>query len=174
MRSLTALKWAFSAAALIAYPLLLHAAAAGELEEPARTAVALGPILLVGLWLAAVSRFRWWWLGGSGVAVVAVAFLHARHVDVSLAYGVPHAAIYLFLLVLFGRSLAPGREALVTRFARQIHGGLPPELESYTRRVTWAWCGFFAAMLALSALLYLSAPLAAWSLFVNVLNFPLL
>ena len=173
-RSLTALKSTLAVLVLVGYPFLLHAAAAQELGEPARTAVAIGPILLAGLWLAAVSRFRWWWLAGSGLAVAAIAFLHGRHVDVSLAYGVPHAAAYLFLLALFGRSLAPGREALITRFARHIHGGLPPELVSYTRRVTWAWCLFFAANVATSALLYLFAPVAAWSLFVNVLNFPLL
>jgi uncharacterized membrane protein len=173
-RSLIGLKWALSAAAVVGYPLLLHAAAAQELGEPARTAVAIGPILLAGIWLAAVSRYRWWWLAGSGLAVAAVAFLQGRHIDVSVAYGVPHAAAYLFLLSLFGRSLLAGREALVTRFARRIHGGLPPELVSYTRRVTWAWCLFSAANLATSALLYLFAPVAAWSLFVNVLNFPLL
>lgn len=172
-RSLVGLKWALTAAVLIAYPLLLHAAAAKEIAEPLRTAVAIGPILLAGLWLTAVSR-RWWWLAASGLAIAVIAFLQTRHLDVSLAYGVPHGAIYLFLLALFGRSLAPGREALITGFARHLHGGLPPELETYTRRVTWVWCLFFAANLAASALLYLFAPVAAWSLFVNVLNFPLL
>jgi uncharacterized membrane protein len=39
--------------------------------------------------------------------------------------------------------------------------------------VTVAWCCFFVAQLLGSALLFLFAPLAAWSLFVNVLNVPL-
>lgn len=173
-RFLTGLKWTLSALALVGFPLLFHAAAAHEIQEPARTAVAVGPILLAGLWLAAGSRPRWWGVAGVGLAAAAVVFLHTRSVDLSFAYGVPHAAAYLFLLVLFGRSLVPGREALITGFARRLRGGLSPELVSYTRRVTWAWCLFFAANLAASALLYHFASLSAWSLFVNVLNFPLL
>lgn len=87
---------------------------------------------------------------------------------------VPHAAIYLFLLGLFGRTLVRGREALITAVARRIHGTLKPEIEAYTRRVTFAWCCFFAGQLAVSASLFAWAPLATWSLFVNVLNLPLL
>lgn len=89
-------------------------------------------------------------------------------------FAVPHAAIYLILLGLFGRTLAPGREPLVTAIARQIHGKLEPDIERYTRRVTQAWCMFFAAQLIVSALLFARAPLETWSLFVNVLNVPLL
>lgn len=86
----------------------------------------------------------------------------------------PHAAAYTFLLAVFARSLLPGREPLITRFARQIHGGLPVYLVSYTRHVTKAWCVFFAGMLIVSALLHHFASLSAWLLFINVLNLPLL
>jgi uncharacterized membrane protein len=88
-------------------------------------------------------------------------------------YGLPHAAAYLFLLWLFGRTLVRGREPLVTRLARSVRGALPPELEAYTRRLTLAWCAFFAAQLAVSALLLGLGLVQAWSLFVNVLNLPL-
>lgn len=87
--------------------------------------------------------------------------------------GVPHAAAYLFMLWLFGRTLAPGREPIVTRLARSVRDTLPPELEAYTRRLTAAWCVFFAAQLAVSALLLGLGAVDAWSFFVNVLNFPL-
>jgi uncharacterized membrane protein len=40
--------------------------------------------------------------------------------------------------------------------------------------VTVAWCVFFAAQLIASALLFALAPLNAWSLFINLLNLPLL
>ena len=46
-------------------------------------------------------------------------------------------------------------------------------MEAYTRKLTIAWCVFFAAQLALSALLLHLGRLESWSLFVNVLNFPL-
>jgi uncharacterized membrane protein len=88
--------------------------------------------------------------------------------------GVSHAACYLFLLWYFGRSLAPGREAVATRLARRVHGNLEPGMELFTRRVTVAWCFFLAAQLIVSALLLALAPLPAWSLFVNLLNLPLL
>lgn len=87
--------------------------------------------------------------------------------------GVPHAAVYLYLLWLFGRTLHRGTEPLITRLARQVRGGLSPAMERYTRRLTRAWCVFFAAQLVASALLFALAPLEIWSLFVNVLNFPL-
>lgn len=88
--------------------------------------------------------------------------------------GITHAAAFLALLWFFGRTLLGGREALITRLARSVHGALPPEIAAFTRRVTIAWCVFFASQVLLSALLLAFAPFEAWSLFVNVLNLPLL
>jgi uncharacterized membrane protein len=90
-----------------------------------------------------------------------------------LAPAVPHAAIYLFLLWMFGRTLVRGSEPLITRVARRVHDVLMPEIEAYTRRVTQAWCCFFAAQILVSALLFALAPLDIWLLFVGVLHFPL-
>ena len=90
------------------------------------------------------------------------------------ALAVMHAAIYSCLLWGFGRTLLRGREALITGVARRVHGSLAPEIEAYTRRVTLAWCGFFAAQIIVSGLLLALAPLGTWSLFVTVLNVPLL
>ena len=88
--------------------------------------------------------------------------------------GLPHALIYLGLLAMFGATLRPGRDALVTGLARRMYDAVPAEMAIYTRRVTWAWCAFFVAQLATSLILFLVGPLAAWSFFVNVLNLPLL
>jgi len=88
--------------------------------------------------------------------------------------GISHAAVYLFLLWYFGSTLARGREAVITRLARRVHGALPPDMERFTRRLTVVWCAFFAAQLIASALLFAFAPLSAWSLFINLLNLPLL
>jgi uncharacterized membrane protein len=62
---------------------------------------------------------------------------------------------------------------LITRLANHVHGELPAEIARYTRRVTWAWCGFFAAMVLASMLLFLLEPLPVWSVFNNLLNLPL-
>jgi hypothetical protein len=88
--------------------------------------------------------------------------------------GVTHAAAYLILLWYFGRTLRSGREPLITRLARSVHGSLPPEIAAFTRRVTAAWCVFFAAQVLLSLLLLALAPFDIWSTFVNLLNLPLL
>ena len=87
--------------------------------------------------------------------------------------GVPHAVVYVYLLWLFGRTLRRGAEPLITRLARQVRGSLSPAMEAYTRRLTLAWCTFFAGQLAASALLLALAPLEVWSFLINVLNLPL-
>lgn len=87
--------------------------------------------------------------------------------------GLPHAAAYLFMLWLFGRTLLRGREPIITRIARRVRGTLAPEMETYTRKLTAAWCVFFAGQLAASALLLGLGSVERWSFFVSVLNFPL-
>jgi uncharacterized membrane protein len=81
--------------------------------------------------------------------------------------------MFLALAAWFGGSLRPGREALVTRFARRTEGSLSPEGLAYTRSVTLAWSLFCATMAGTSTLLYFLAPVEAWSLFANLLSLPL-
>jgi uncharacterized membrane protein len=78
-----------------------------------------------------------------------------------------HASTNLAFAVLFGRTLARGREPLVTTFARLVHGELPPEVCRYTRAATVAWTLFFAAMFAASSAVYLAAGAMAWSVLAN-------
>lgn len=87
--------------------------------------------------------------------------------------GVTHAVVHSALIVFFGGSLLKGREPLVTIFMRRIRGTLQPELVRYGRQVTILWCICSAAQLATSAALLLTAPLATWSFFINVLSLPL-
>ncbi len=84
-----------------------------------------------------------------------------------------HWVIYSSLLVTFALTLRPGREPLITAIARKMHGAIPDEMVVYTRRVTIAWCCFFAAQLSTSIALFLFAPLVVWSFFVNILDIPL-
>jgi hypothetical protein len=84
-----------------------------------------------------------------------------------------HWAIYGGLLSTFALTLRPGRDALITTMARRLHGPISDELVVYTRRVTIAWCCFFATQLVTSITLFLFAPLVVWSFFVNVLDIPL-
>jgi hypothetical protein len=50
---------------------------------------------------------------------------------------------------------------------------LRPDIAVYTRRVTFAWCCFFAAQLAVSLTLFFFASMVVWSFYVNVLDLPL-
>jgi hypothetical protein len=115
-------------------------------------------------------------LSADGWAGIAPASGPGQLVDVGLVAvpGTIHTVVYTALLVTFGLSLRPGRVALVTELARRMHGSIPDDMAAYTRGVTWAWCGFFGAQLATSLALFLWAPIAAWSLFVNVLDLPLI
>jgi len=88
--------------------------------------------------------------------------------------GLPQAFCYLGLVWLFGRTLIGGREALLTRFARFVHGEISPAVECYTRRITLLWCVFFAAMATISVSLFVVVSTDAWLFFANVLNLPLL
>ena len=85
-----------------------------------------------------------------------------------------HVGINLFLCWLFGQSLGGKKEALVTRFARAVHGSaMRPEVVSYTRGATLAWTLFFLFVACGSLVLYVLAPLSVWSVFANLLNLPL-
>ena len=88
-------------------------------------------------------------------------------------YFLQHVALFLALASWFGASLRPGREARVTRFALLAEGTLSPAGLAYTRGATLAWAVFCAAVAAASALLYILAPLALWSVFANLLTLPL-
>jgi uncharacterized membrane protein len=87
--------------------------------------------------------------------------------------GISHAVAYAGLLVWFGLSMRPGCEPCVTGFARRVRLTMPAKVIRYTRRVTLAWCAFFAAQLVASAVLLVTAPPTVWAAFVNLFNLPL-
>lgn len=86
----------------------------------------------------------------------------------------PPLLITLFLLSLFGRSLLPGREPLVSRIVRLMHDTPSERLLRYTRGVTVAWVVFLAAMLLEVIALGLYAEPERWSLFTNFYNYLLM
>lgn len=159
---------------IVAYQVLAHLALTHGSTDPVGIALLMLPMLALGGWILLRSRNRKTWLLILGTATAAT-FLLAQGEGPGLAavYGLPHAAAYLFMLWLFGRTLVHGQEPLITRLSRQVQGTLPAPMESYARRLTLAWCVFFAAQLVVSALLLKFASRETWSLFINMLNFPL-
>ena len=165
---------ALVAAGCIGYQLLVHSAIMDGQPGYVRIALACLPLLALGFWVARYARRKGLWtlfLLAAAFAIYAIE--RETGLGLAAAYGTPHAAVYLSLLWLFGRTLVRGREPLITGFARRVHGGLPPDMAAYTRHVTIAWCVFFIAQPLVSAALLAWATLDAWSLFVNVLTLPL-
>lgn len=161
----------------IAYPVLLHVFILRDEVEMWQLLFVFAPLLAVAAWVVFRMTGRVWW------PLLALAFIGAIYyiatgdhgrIGLLAVNGLSHATLNLFLLWLFGRTLLHGREPLISQISRHINGELRVEVVDYTRRVTIAWCTYFAAQVAVSLLLYLLAPLAAWSFFINVLNLPLL
>lgn len=150
---------ALGIALLLAYPPTVHFA------RPAASLAllaALAAFILASLLLH--HPLRW-----ALPPVAALVFLGLPQAE-GLLY-VPPVAINLTLCWLFGRTLVKGRVPLIARFAMIEQGTLTPELERYTRTVTWIWTLLFAAAAAISAALALSGSRDAWSLFTNFLNY---
>lgn len=164
------------AAVVIGYAAATHWAVTFGHADTLGIALALVPVLVGLVWLAARTPNSPWAKLLAVATALGLAVLATRHATpvVSFLYPLPSVCIYSGLLWIFARTLGAGREALVTRLARQVHGTLPDDITAYTRQVTWAWCVFFAAMGLTSVLLFAFASLATWSLFVNVLGLPLI
>ena len=170
----TRLSIALAAALSVGFAALAHFALTDGLTPTLGALLSLLPIALLVLWAARRSSQR---------ALALVAIVGAA-VALWLGWGalerhfpdlffIEHAGVNLVLAIIFGRTLAPGREPLCTRFARLLHGPLPEEVARYSRRVTLAWTVFFAALFTLSCVLYLGRFVAAWSVLANIAS-PLL
>lgn len=161
-------------ALVVLAPLAIHAAIATSTWTQLVVVIPAAQLFILGAIALFRDPARIKWLGPIGVGL-GLGFIWAERSGMTLSAmpGLPHAMAYSALLVGFGYTLLPGHEAILTRAVNAVRGPLPPEMIVHTRRVTFAWCCFFAAQLLGSLLLYLFAPLEVWSLFINVLNLPL-
>ena len=163
------------AAALAAYPAFGYfVAAAPPPAGIAAVALAVGPLVVVILIVGRRSHFPL--ALALCAAACALLWVNAEAIGrhLGLVYFIQHICTNAALALLFGRSLAPEREPLCTRFATMVRGPLPPRVARYTRQVTVAWTALFIAMFSISAVLFLFAPIAVWSAFANLLTLPLI
>ena len=159
---------------MVATPVIIHLAIVNGHATTLIVALPIFQVMIIG-W-ALTARRRAWAISLMivlALSVLAFFTTHRSGFDTKIFPLLPHSLAYFGLLFGFAWSLRPGGEALLTRIATRIRGSLPAELRLYSRRVTFAWCVFFAAQLVLSWTLYLWAPYEVWSFFVNVLNAPL-
>lgn len=172
---LRGVRWAAIAAVCAAYPVLAHFASADPHPDLLDAAVAIAPLIALALVLAWRSPQRPWMLllclAGSALLYVVSDWLVQHYNWVFL---LQHAGMQALLGLAFARTLRPGQQPMVSRFAAIIHGSLSPALARYTRQVTWAWTLYFVVMTTLSLLLFWLAPISVWSAFANLLNLPLL
>lgn len=161
--------------ACVAYQYLVHVSVSHAQAGLFYVVLLWLPLVVLAGWILLRSRNKPVWLAALLTAGMVVYLVeHQERLGLAAVSGISHATAYLFLLWYFGRTLARAREPIITRFARSVHGTLQPEMELFTRKLTVAWCVFFAAQLIASALLFAFAPLNTWSLFINLLNLPLL
>lgn len=164
-------------AAFVAYPVLLHIFVLKEQVEMWQLLFVFAPLLTIGGWMIFRMLSRAWWPLLVLILAVLVYFIvsgnHGR-IGLLAVNGLSHATVNLFLLWLFGRTLLRGREPLIAQISRKLNGHLDPEVVDYTRHVTIAWVIFPVSQIVISLALYIFVSLEAWSLFINVLNLPLL
>ena len=149
----------------VAYPILVYWVVARQ--QPSLGLV-LPLVALVGLCLCLPHRRTRVAaiLGVLALAAAAIAFASP-----SSLFFLPPLAVNLGLAGFFGRTLASGREALITRFARLEQDDPEASVVAYTRRLTLVWVVFFLVMAAVSAFLALLGAHWAWVWFTAVGNY---
>jgi len=76
-------------------------------------------------------------------------------------------------LAVFGYTLF-SPPSMIERFARLQHGELSARAISYTRRVTYIWCGFFLANACIAAYTALFATREVWALYNGLVAYGLM
>lgn len=171
-----ALRGAAVAGLAIAWAIAAHIGSTGEGSPDFNTALGVAPLVAAAAMLIGRSRHLPLVVAGtlSLLGTLALLWTTLRQ-NVAALYLVQHVGINLALASLFGRTLRGPGEALVTRLARLVYPqGISPRKIRYTRGVTLAWTLFFVTNATLSALLYVFAPAAVWSVYANLLDLPLL
>ena len=163
-------------AAFLAYQFLVHKITITGQLTPTTAALILVPFIAAAGWAIALEL-------GLRPALLIIAALTLPCLAAAIIFGLPQPAIIfglphlvsnVFLLWFFGRTLKNGQEPLITSIARHVSGPLALELEIYTRRITVLWSLFFALQVVFSIGLYAFASLETWSIFINILNAPLI
>jgi len=161
------------AVAFLGYQFLIHKVTLSNQLTPIAAALVLIPFVVAAGWAIALELgLSLALLITATMTVLGLAWVNKFGLPV-IIFGLPHLVTNLFLMWLFARTLKDGREPLITSIARRVHGSLKPEIEIYTRRVTYAWSLFFLLQVAVSLGLYIFASLQTWSMYINILNVPL-
>ena len=160
---------------VIAYAGLSHYSNSLAKTHDVGVALALGPVLLVGL--ALVWRWTHWLVALLAAAAAALLLSHYWPLlerNFSVVYLLQEAGFYSLMAASFGLSLRSNKVALCTQLADKVHGPLSKQEVRYTRQVTAAWTVFFLAITLVTLALFTFAPLRLWSAFANFVVVPLM
>ena len=159
---------------IIFYPLLVHLLILYKVPAVAVAGLVVASMVYfyTMLKLRQGLRTRLAWIGL--YALLAAVGLLNLLTDTVYALYLPSLLINTGLMILFGLTLRRDSMPLIERLMRmEYHGNeLPAALVRYARQLTRIWTGFFAAVVVVSLVLAVSAPLELWSLFANVLSYP--
>lgn len=165
------LRQLLSAGSLLLYPILVHTFIVKDAPVAAvRTLLAVAlAMAILHLLLGDRSR-RWVWTGL--YVVLATAALANLWFGGHIALFLPPLVFNLALAIAFASTLREGAVPLVEPFMRKYRGDTVTDVHVRQARIlTWAWTVFFFAMALCAAYLAAFAPLEAWSLFANFLNY---
>ncbi len=154
---------------IILYPLTTHFSMVIGDPNPSLFLLLLGVLLVsTGLFLSHRYKASAYVLFGAMGLYFAAYYIFSNHITILF---IPPLLGSLFLLWLFGRSLAPGRTALISQFANAYHGELPPPVALYTRRVTMIWTVYFAVFAVSVLYLGFISPSSGGSFYINLFNY---
>jgi len=163
---------------LVLYPIAVHTLIMAEAPRAAvLTLVAVSVLYLAVFGLGRLTGTKHWRRGRAGPWLMMYGLLALTGIVNIFTHSVyalflPPIFINLGLMLVFANTLRAGALPLIERMMRLAYrDALPPPLCILARRLTWMWVFFFGSMALLGAALGLYAPLAVWSLFVNVLYY---
>lgn len=166
------LKALLIALVVIGYPVLMHLLLTNGGWPLLTLLLALGPFALLPVTLAGAG-YRL--LAAASAAALAVASTLSWPILLQrqdLIYLLQNVGMQCLMAGVFGHGLLPGREPLIAQLARRIHrDDYSPEIARYARQATWGWTFYFLVMGLASVLIFMLAPLATWSWFVNFISF---
>lgn len=160
-RAATALAWL----ATLLYPLAVWF---GLARLEARWVAAL--LAAIALLRALAAREPLWWFAAAAAAALAAIAALANH---GLPLKLYPVLVNAVMLAMFAASLA-SPPTVIERLARLRHPDLPDAARPYLRRVTLAWCLFFAGNGAVALWTALAASEATWALYNGLIAYLLI
>lgn len=166
------LKTLLVALVVVGYPVAMHLLLTSGQWPLLTLLLALAPFALLPLSLITGGHPAWGLLTAAALLAASAWGWQTLLQRQDLIYLLQNVGMQGLMALVFGHTLLGDREPLISQLARRIHrDDYSPAIARYTRQATWAWTLYFVAMGLTSVVLFVTAPLAVWSYFVNFISF---